>query len=559
MPNRGFGLINSLTKKDQKVFFKILTLGANKESEIYNTIKKERDNVLKIILNFLKEEGKYQDEIKQLMEEIEDEKKEDLFYSILSGKEGNICKEIYENIKKDKNYSNFDIINAFKKINDKDKKEEQEKKEKKTEGEEKEEKKKEREEKEEKKTEGEEKEGKKTEGEKKEDKITEGEEKKDKITEGEEKKDKITEGEEKEDRITEGEEKEDKITEGEKKEDKITEGEKKEEKKTVEPIMPLLQDYYIKLWCFNFISFNYPCNDEYLKKIKEEIRNNGELKKKFSSNEEKIEYELIGLKKEKIILLEEGKTLKSIQKAAEDKDDLSKLRKGDKKKFQKLIQHIIKQLSIGLYLFHHLSKSESLYHNDLKPDNALIIIDEKETDLYKKYMSATIKVVDLDLTRKINIEELNNKDFYTKMYKEDLFPYDDPDKEEIYELGEIMFELLTGEMFNRGNQKEINVKNKVMEKNCIIRADYELCESTIQFLHSTLKTNRAYRISCDEAFEHPFFKEEQFEKVNFDKLPNELTSSDKSRFYLPIYRKYLILKNYEMEIEDGNKCLVEEF
>ena len=131
MPNRGFGLINSLTKKDQKVFFKILTLGANKESEIYNTIKKERDNVLKIILNFLKEEGKDQDEIKQLMEEIEDEKKEDLFYSILSGKEGNICKEIYENIKKDQNYSNFDIISAFKKIKDDEEKKEKEKKKKK--------------------------------------------------------------------------------------------------------------------------------------------------------------------------------------------------------------------------------------------------------------------------------------------------------------------------------------------------------------------------------------------------------------------------------------------
>ena len=269
-------------------------------------------------------------------------------------------------------------------------------------------------------------------------------------------------------------------------------------------------------------------------------------------------YELNRLDEETIIILEEGKTLKSIQKAQEDKDDLSKLRKGDKKKFQKLIQHIIKQLSIGLYLFHHLSKSESLFHNDLKPDNALIIIDEKETDLYKKYMSATIKVVDLDLTRKINFQELNPA-FYDKMYKEDLFPYDDPDKEEIFELGEIMFELLTGEMFNRGYQKEINVKNKVMEKNCVIRADYELCESIIKFLHSTLKTKRAYRINCDEAFEHPFFKEEQFEKVNFDKLPNELTSSDKSIFYLPIYRKYLVLKNYEMEIEDGNKCLVEEF
>ena len=451
--------MNSLTKKDQKVFYKILE--SKKEYEIYNTIKKERDNVLKIILNFLKEEGKDQDEIKQLMEEIEDEKKEDLFYSILSGKEGNICKEIYENIKKDQNYSNFDIISAFKKIKDK--------------------------------------------------------------------------------------------------EEKKTEGDEKEEKKTEEPTMPLLQAYYIKLWCFNFISINYPCNEEYLEKIKEEIKNNEELKKKFMGERKTtLIYELNHLDEETIIILEEGKTLKSIQKAQEDKDDLSKLRKGDKKKFQKLIQHIIKQLSIGLYLFHHLSKSESLFHNDLKPDNALIIIDEKETDLYKKYMSSTIKVVDLDLTRKINMEELN-KDFYKKMYKEDLFPYDDPDKEEIYEVGEIMFELLTGEMFNRGNQKEINVKNKVMEKNCIIRADYELCESIIKFLHSTLKTNRAYRINCDEAFEHPFFKEEQFEKVNFDKLPNELTSSDKSRFYLPIYRKYLALKNYEMEIEDGNKCLVEEF
>jgi hypothetical protein len=42
----------------------------------------------------------------------------------------------------------------------------------------------------------------------------------------------------------------------------------------------------------------------------------------------------------------------------------------DKSEFQLLLQHIIKQIIlIGLYLLHHLSKEECLYHNDLKPNN----------------------------------------------------------------------------------------------------------------------------------------------------------------------------------------------
>ena len=228
--------------------------------------------------------------------------------------------------------------------------------------------------------------------------------------------------------------------------------------------------------------------------------------------------------------------------------ELSKLRDGDKKNFQKLIQHIIKQLLIGLYLLHHLTNSESYYHNDLKPDNALIIIDdEKETDLYKKYINSTVKVVDLDLSRKIDIEYLN-KLYYDKMYKEDLFLYDDPDKEESYELGEITFELLTGEKFK---------KELFQTKKCKIRTELKLCENIIRFLHCTLKTDRGYRISCDEAFEHKFLNEDKEENFNQFDLPTDLISEDKEYFYLPLNYRYLNLNKRDMIIEEA--CTVEEF
>ena len=457
---------------DNELYFKLVNKQNSEEHEYYKIIKKERNEILKKILDFLKE-GNDTVELDKLKAEIEKEEKGekgekgDLFYRILNGKKG-ICEEIFNNINKKKEYSNFQIISAFEKIKEEEKKEEEKKEEEKKEEEKKEEEKK----------------------------------------------------------------------EEEKKEEEKTEEEKKEEEKKEEPTMSLLQAYYIKLWCFNFISFYYPCKEEYLEKIKEKI------KEKFKTEEELNDYCL--KEKERIIILQKGETL------FKDKvrEELSKLRDGDKKNFQKLIQHIIKQLSIGLYLIHHLTNSESLFHNDLKPDNALIIIDENETDLYKKYMNSTIKVVDLDLTRKINREQLN-KDFYKKMYKEDLFPYDDPDKEEIFELGEIMFELLTGEIF---------IKQSFDYKKCQIRIKLELCENIIRFLHSTLKTDRAYRISCDEAFEHEFLiedKEESFNQFNFNEIPDDLISEDREYFYLPLDYRFLNLNKWKMIIEEA--CTVEEF
>ena len=143
---------------DNELYFKLVNKQNSEEHEYYKIIKKERNEILKKILDFLKE-GNDTVELDKLKAEIEKEEKGekgekgDLFYRILNGKKG-ICEEIFNNINKKKEYSNFQIISAFEKIKNEEKtKEEEKKEEEKKEEEKKEEEKKEEEKKEEEKKE----------------------------------------------------------------------------------------------------------------------------------------------------------------------------------------------------------------------------------------------------------------------------------------------------------------------------------------------------------------------------------------------------------------------
>ena len=287
----------------------------------------------------------------------------------------------------------------------------------------------------------------------------------------------------------------------------------------------ILKAYYIKLWCFNFITFNYKKSDELMKLL---------LNQKKDENEKT-------LNNYTIIFLEKGESLRELTLQLKNMKDKSEL--------QLLLQHIIKQILIGLYLLHHLSKEECLYHNDLKPDNILICFNEKynnnETSFKDKYMNAIYKIVDLDLTRKIKYSEIEH-DYLNRMYNNCIFPYDDPDKEEIYEVGEILFELITGKMHYNDDEKKDNYQ--YLEKNCKIDVSQKLCLSIIKFLHRCLQIERKYRISCDDALIHEFLEKKDFnDPLDFNKLPKDLVSKNKKIFYLPIYRPFLGLKDYEMK------------
>ena len=98
-------------------------------------------------------------------------------------------------------------------------------------------------------------------------------------------------------------------------------------------------------------------------------------------------------------------------------------------------------------------------------------------------MNAIYKIVDLDLTRQIKYFEIQ-EEYRNRMYKNNIFPYDDPDKEEIYEVGEILFELITGKMHYNGDEKKDNYQ--YLEKNCKIDVSHKLCLSIIKFLHRCL-------------------------------------------------------------------------
>ena len=311
----------------------------------------------------------------------------------------------------------------------------------------------------------------------------------------------------------------------------------------------ILKAYFIKLWCFNFITFNYKKNDELMKlllnqkkdKIKQAIISDKKNKNiPYNLNNDEIEKTLNN--DYKIIFLEKGESLSKLTQQLNKNME-------DKSEFQLLLQHIIKQILIGLYLLHHLSKEECLYHNDLKPDNILICFNEKynnnETSFKDKYMNAIYKIVDLDLTRKIKYSEIEH-DYLNRMYNNCIFPYDDPDKEEIYEVGEILFELITGKMHYNDDEKKDNYQ--YLEKNCKIDVSQKLCLSIIKFLHRCLQIERKYRISCDDALIHEFLEKKDFnDPLDFNKLPKDLVSKNKKIFYLPIYRPFLGLNDYEMK------------
>ena len=268
----------------------------------------------------------------------------------------------------------------------------------------------------------------------------------------------------------------------------------------------LKEAYLIKLYCFNFICFNYRENelkknkefkkDDYINKIKSNLKES-KLPESFSLfylengiglNNENLFNQIANLKKNEII-------------------------------FQKVLQQIMKQIQTALFLFHHLSKDFFLYHNDLKLGNIMLMnynYNEKDNinTIYEKITKATFKIMDFDLTRK------NDCITYYK--------FNDPNKEEMFEIGQILWVLITHQTLNKIE------KNKIIQ-NPLINKREKLCENIFTFLHKSLQIDENYRMDCDSGFLHPFIinDESQFNNIlNFEGIPEIFKT--KKGFYLPI-------------------------
>ena len=270
----------------------------------------------------------------------------------------------------------------------------------------------------------------------------------------------------------------------------------------------LKEAYLIKLYCFNFICFNYRENE--LKKDKEfkkdEYINN--IKSKLKDKESKLPESF------SLFYLENGIGLNNENLF----NQIANLKKNEII-FQKVLQQIMKQIQTALFLFHHLSKEFFLYHNDLKLGNIMLMnYDYNNEDniniIYEKITKATFKIMDFDLTRK------NDCITYYK--------FNDPNKEEMFEIGQILWVLITHQTLNKIE------KNKMIQYPLINKSE-KLCENIFTFLHKSLQINENYRMDCDSGFLHPFIinDDSQFNNIlDFEGIPDIFKT--KEGFYLPI-------------------------
>ena len=210
--------------------------------------------------------------------------------------------------------------------------------------------------------------------------------------------------------------------------------------------------------------------------------------------------------------------------------DVYKLRFG-KPFSQEIIQHFMKQIVDGLKYIH----SKNIIHRDIKLDNILLNFDNIEDKNNLNLLSAKIKIIDFGLATILSKNgmaktyagtPLNMDPNILKKYDkaggyEKLQGYNQ--KADIWSLGTICFEMLTGEVLFKGE----NIKDLVEQEDqgdYSIPINFEISKEIISFLKSMLQYNGENRLSAEELSKHEFLVKDvkNFAKINFQLMSNKI-------------------------------------
>ena len=198
---------------------------------------------------------------------------------------------------------------------------------------------------------------------------------------------------------------------------------------------------------------------------------------------------------------------------------------------QEIIQHFMKQIVDGLKYIH----SKNIIHRDIKLDNILLNFDNIEDKNNLNLLSAKIKIIDFGLATKISPEgiaktyagtPLNMDPNILKKYNkaggyEKLQGYNQ--KADIWSLGTICFEMLTGEVLFKGE----NIKDLVEQEDqgdYSIPINFELSKEIIDFLNSMIQYEGNMRLSAEELSKHDFLVKDikDFNMVKLDQISNKI-------------------------------------
>jgi serine/threonine-protein kinase ULK/ATG1 len=196
-----------------------------------------------------------------------------------------------------------------------------------------------------------------------------------------------------------------------------------------------------------------------------------------------------------------------------------------------IIQHFMIQIVDGLKYIH----SKNIIHRDIKLDNILLNFDNIEDKKNFNLLSAKIRIIDFGLATKLSPDgvaktyagtPLNMDPNILKKYNKAggylrLQGYNQ--KADIWSLGTICFEMLTGEVLFKGE----NIKDLVEQEDqgdYSIPINFELSKEIIDFLNSMIQYDPDMRISAEELSKHDFLVKnvKDFTIVKLEQISNKI-------------------------------------
>ena len=209
-----------------------------------------------------------------------------------------------------------------------------------------------------------------------------------------------------------------------------------------------------------------------------------------------------------------------------------------------IVQYLMRQIIDALAYIH----SKKIIHRDLKLDNILLSF-ENETDKQNlNLLSSKIKIIDFGLATKLDPLNLAYSVLGSPINMDPLIlkKYDKAggfkvvqgynDKADIWSLGTVFYQLLTGEvLFQVNGMKEL--MKKVEEGNYIIPINKNFYKEVVSFLNCMLQYNPDDRFSINELAKHDFIV----------KNVSEFTQADLNQIFNKIHRGGLVINVKENE------------
>ena len=198
---------------------------------------------------------------------------------------------------------------------------------------------------------------------------------------------------------------------------------------------------------------------------------------------------------------------------------------------QEIVQYLMRQIIEGLKFIH----SHKIIHRDIKLDNILVKFSNENDKNNLNMLASQVKIIDFGLATRLGPENLtytalgspiNMDPLILKKYNKaggylKLQGYNE--KADIWSLGTICYEMLTGEVMFKVNDLKDLVK-KVESGNYTIPININFTKEAVSFLNAMLQYKGDDRLSAEELALHDFIVKnvKDFSKVDLNMVSDKI-------------------------------------